>query len=474
MYKKVSEQIVKRLEDIVEGSVVRDPDLMEPYAHDEYALRDIWRSPEVVVRPTSDRQVVEILNLAYKEHIPVTARGSGTGLCGGCVPIYGGIVLALENMTRISEIDTENRIAIVEPGVTLMQFASEAESTGLFFSPRPGDESASFGGMVAANAGGSRALRYGVTRGCTMGLDVALPPPYEGIVTLGGETAKNSSGYSLLHLMVGSEGTLGIVTKETVRLDPLPMATSTLIVPYESLHDAIKTVPAILRGGIRPTALEFVQQDVVTVAEKKRDMKSHFYGGQAYLMIEIDAATEDESDQAAEVLAGICEEHGCVDVLLATKQQQEEVWDFRGKLYEAIKEYVIEILDIVVPPWEIARHVDAVQSISEKYGVWIPTYGHAGDGNVHSHLMRVQFEEGELEEIEEEAWRASYSQIRDEIHEDAKARGGLVSGEHGIGLTKKKYLPLFCDPLRIGLMKGIKREFDPSNILNPGKIFDME
>ena len=474
MYKKVTEQTVTQLERIVEGSIVRDPDLMEPYAHDEYALRDIWQSPEIVVRPKSDKQVAEILKLANTEQIPVTARGSGTGLCGGCVPIHGGIVLSLENMDRIVEIDEKNRIAIVEPGVTLTQFAPEAATMGLFFSPRPGDESASFGGMVAANAGGSRALRYGVTRGCTMGLDVALPPPFGGIVPLGGKTAKNSSGYSLLHLMVGSEGTLGVITKQVMRLDPLPGITNTLIVPYENLQNAIETVPAILGGGIKPTALEFVQQDVITVAEKRQETKSHFYGGQAYLMIEIDSSTEEESDQAAEAMAGICEEHDCVDILLASKQQEEEVWAFRGALYESIKEHVIEILDIVVPPAEIARHVDAVQKISEKYDVWIPSYGHAGDGNVHSHLMKVRFKDGGMEEIEEQEWRAKLVRIRDEIHEDAKSRGGLVSGEHGIGLMKKKYLPMFCDPLRIQLMRGIKKEFDPKGILNPGKVFDME
>jgi len=265
-----------------------------------------------------------------------------------------------------------------------------------------------------------------------------------------------------------------VITKQMMRLDPLPGITNTLIVPYQNLHDAIETVPAVLGGGIKPTALEFVQQDVITVAEKRQEAKSHFYGGQAYLMIEIDASTEEESDQAAEAIAGICEEHNCVDILLATKQQEEEVWAFRGALYEAIKEHVIEILDIVVPPSEIARHVDAVQNISEKYGVWIPSYGHAGDGNVHSHLMKVRFKDGELEQIEEQEWRAKHVQIRDEIHEDARTRGGLVSGEHGIGLMKKKYLPLFCDPLRIALMRGIKKEFDPKYILNPGKIFDME
>lgn len=474
MYKKIDDPTLKRIEGIVEGHIIRDPDLMEPYSRDECALSDLWHSPEVVVRPTQAEQVVALLELASKEYIPVTPRGSGTGLCGGAIPIHGGIVVSLEQMKRIVDVDAKNRIAIVEPGVSLSELAEPAKAEGLFFSPRPGDESASFGGIVSTNAGGSRALGYGVTRDCTMGLDVALPPPYGRTMTLGGKTVKNSSGYSLLHLMVGSEGTLGIITRATMRLDPLPGATSTLIVPYGDLHDAIATVPALISTGAKPTALEFVEQDVVTVAERKREMKSDFTGGQAYLMIEVDAASEDVLEQSLEAIAGVCEAHHCVDVLLADGPRQEAVWDFRGKLYEMIKEHTVEILDIVVPPPEIANHVDQIHRISEKHGVWLPTYGHAGDGNVHCHLMKVRFEPGALVEMEEAVWRGVYPRVRDEIHQDALSRGGLVSGEHGIGLAKKKYLPQFYDPAGMALMRKIKRQFDPDSILNPGKIFDPE
>jgi glycolate oxidase len=466
MYKKIDDPTLKRIEGIAAGNVIRDPDLMEPYSRDECALSDLWHSPEVVVKPTNAQQIVELLKL--------TPRGSGTGLCGGAIPIYGGIVVSFEQMKRIVEVDPKNRIAIVEPGVSLAELAGPAQAEGLFFSPRPGDESASFGGIVATNAGGSRALGYGVTRDCTMGLEVALPPPYGKTMTLGGKTVKDSSGYSLLHLMIGSEGTLGVITRAMMRLDPLPSATSTLIVPYENLHDAIATVPALISTGTKPTALEFVEQDVITVAERKREMKSDFTGGQAYLMIEIDTATEDALDQSMEAMAEVCEAHHCVDVLLAAGQKQKEVWEFRGKLYEMIKEHVVEILDIVVPPPEIANHVDEIHRISDKYGVWLPTYGHAGDGNVHCHFMKVRFNGGSLEEMEEEAWRKIYPGVRDEIHQDGRARGGLVSGEHGIGLTKKKYLPLFYDATGIALMKRVKCQFDPNNILNPGKIFDEE
>ena len=473
MYKKVDERTIERLEAFVEGSIIRDPDMLEPYSHDEYALSDIWHTPEVVVKPSSAGQISEILKLANKERIPVTARGAGTGLCGGCVPIYGGIVISFEKMNQILDIDAKNHVAVVGPGTTLMQFAPEGQRHNLFFSPRPGDESATFGGVVSTNAGGSRALAYGVTRDSTMGLDVVLASGE--IMSLGGRTMKDSTGYSLLNLMIGSEGTLGILTRIMVRLDPIPRATTSLIVPYKDLHSAIGTVPAIISGATRPVALEFIEQDVVTVAEKKREVKSHFAGGEAYLLIEINASAEEELEALAAAVAEVCEGHGCGEILLAdTKRRQEEIWDFRGKLYEAIKGETIEILDVAVPPAEIANHVDAIHKISKKHDVWIPNYGHAGDGNVHSHLMKVSFRDGELYPIEEKEWKAKYEEIRDEIHQDAKARGGLVSAEHGIGLTKKKYLSWFCDPTRIAMMKQVRRLFDPNNILNPGKIFDVQ
>jgi len=473
MYKKLDKETIDRIEDLVEGNIIRDPDMFEAYSHDEFALPDIRRLPEVVVRPTSVEQISNLLAFANEQRIPVTARGGATGLCGGCVPVYGGIVLSFERMTQVLEIDTKNLTATLEPGVSLMQFAPEAEKFGLFFSPRPGDEAATFGGIVSTNAGGSRALGYGVTRDCTLALEVVLADGR--VMTLSTKTFKDSTGYSLLNLMIGSEGTLAIVTRVTVRLDPIPQAATTLLVPYPSLHDAISTVPAIIAKGTRPVALEFLEQDVVTVAEKKREIKSHFTGGEAYLMVELNASDEAELESRALAIADICAEFNSGEPLLAdTKERQAEIWDFRGKLYEALKDHCIEILDVVVPPAEIANHVEAVHKIAEKYNVWLPNYGHAGDGNVHSNLMKARVRGGELEPIEEEEWRRNYEQIRDEIHADAKQRGGLVSGEHGIGLTKKKYLSLFCDPVRIEIMKKTKKVLDPNNILNPGKIFDLE
>ncbi|GAI97641.1 unnamed protein product, partial [marine sediment metagenome] len=208
-------------------------------------------------------------------------------------------------------------------------------------------------------------------------------------------------------------------------------------------HNAIATVPEIFKRGLRPTALEFVQEDAVTIAEKKSEKKSHFSGGKAYLMIEINSASEEELERMAETIAEICEQNNCVDVFLAEKKDQQEVWETRGKFYELLKEYTIEFLDVVVPPAQIANHVDQVQRISEKYGMWLPTYGHAGDGNLHTHVMKARLNGGNVEWLDESEWKERYPKVRDKIHADALSREGLVSGEHGIGIIKKKYLPLF-------------------------------
>ena len=332
------------------------------------------------------------------------------------------------------------------------------------------DPSATFGGMIATNAGGSRALGYGVTKESVRGLEFVLPDGK--IMDFCRTTMKSSSGYN--PPLVGSEGTLGVITKAVVKLEPIPQATATLIVPYENLHDAIATVPKIITRGTRPVALEFVQQDVIEMAERIRGMKSVFSGGQAYLMVEFNSSDMAEVYGWAQQVDELCRNNGSKEARLAYNHEtQQQAWDFRGRLYEAIKPYTIEILDIVVPRAEIANHEDAVQAIGRKYNVWIPNYGHAGDGNVHSHLMKVRHENGRLIPLEQDELERIIPIVRDEIHQDAIKRGGLVSGEHGIGVIKMKYLPLCWGSNEIELMKKTKKMYDPNNILNPGKIFDI-
>jgi glycolate oxidase len=472
MYKKITQEIRQRLEKIVgERNLIFDPEKMEDYSHDEFSLSDIVRMPELVVKPTKTEEVAGILRLANEEMIPVTPRGGATGLCGGCVPSHGGIVLSLENMNRIAEIDLDNQMAVVEAGVTLSDFYTAVEEGGLFFPPHPGEESAMIGGVIATNAGGARAVKYGVVRNYVRGLEVVLASGE--VIHLGGKLMKSSTGYNLLNLFIGSEGTLGIITRAVIQLMPSPQMTRSLIVPYDDLEKAIETVPFMMRKRILPLAVEFVQKEVIRITEEFLKKRWPCSQGSTDLLLILDASSEEEMDRLSQEVAEICMEKGALDVYVAdSPKKQEEVLDIRSKIYEAIKEHTLEVLDIVIPRAEIARHVKRVQEVSLQYQIWLPTFGHAADGNVHTHIMAARFEEGKIIPLPEEEWKVKHGKVRGELYRDCKSRGGMISGEHGIGIVKKPYLSFVVDEGSIGLMKGIKRIFDPQNILNPGKIFD--
>ena len=472
MYKKLTQDIIGKLEKIVgQKNLTFDPEKMEDYSHDEFSLRDIAKMPELVVKPGKTEEVAEILQLANLENIPVTPRGGATGMAGGCVPLYGGIVLSLENMNRILEVDLDNQMAVVEAGVMLSEFYEAVEEAGLFFPPHPGEESAMIGGVIATNAGGARAVKYGVIRNYVRGLEVVLPTG--SIIHLGGKLMKSSTGYSLLNLIIGSEGTLGVVTKATIQLMPSPQVTRSLIIPYDELEKAIETVPLMIRKKILPLAVEFVPRDVIQITEEFLKKRWPCTQGSTHLLIILDASSGDEIDRLSEAVAEICMEKGALDVFVADNpKKQEDVLDIRSKIYEAIKAHTLEILDIVIPRAEIARHVKKVQEVSEKYKIWLPTFGHAADGNVHTHIMSARFEGGKIIPLPEEKWKTQFEKVREELYKDCKSRGGVISGEHGIGIVKKPYLPYVLDEETIELMKGIKTLFDPHNILNPGKIFD--
>jgi glycolate oxidase len=472
MYKKVTQDIIERMEKIVgQKNLTFDPEKMEDYSHDEFSLRDIAKMPELVVKPGKTKEVAEILHLANLENIPVTPRGGATGMAGGCVPLYGGIVLSLENMNRILEVDLDNQMAVVEAGVMLSEFYVAVEEAGLFFPPHPGEESAMIGGVIATNAGGARAVKYGVIRNYVRGLEVVLPTG--SIIHLGGKLMKTSTGYSLLNLIIGSEGTLGVVTKATIQLMPSPQVKRSLIIPYDGLEKAIETVPLLIRKKILPLAVEFVPKELIQITEEFLKKRWPCTQGSTHLLIILDASSEDEIDRLSETVAEICMEKGALDVYVADNpKKQEEVLDIRSKIYEAIKSHTLDILDIVIPRAEIARHVKKVQEVSEKYKIWLPTFGHAADGNVHTHIMSAHFEGGEIIPLPEEEWKAKFEKVREELYKDCKSRGGVISGEHGIGIVKKSYLSYVLDEETIELMRGIKTHFDPQNILNPGKIFD--
>lgn len=451
--------------------VFSDPDKALDYGHDEFSLQEIARPPELVVLPGSTAEVAAVLKIASAHGVPVTPRGGATGLCGGCVPAPGGLVLSLERLDRVLEVDADNQMAVTEAGVRLSDFIKTVEEGGLSFPPHPGDESAMMGGLVATNAGGSRAVKYGTIRAYVRGLELVTPAG--DVLELGGKLEKSSTGYNLMHLVIGSEGTLGVVTKVTLHLMARPGSTRSLIVPFEALEPALETVPLILKRGIVPLALEFLEIEPIVITEAHLHKKWPTKLGKTHLMVILDAATDEEMDRLSEAVAEICCEKGAIDVFIAdTPSKQDEVLAIRSRIYDAIKAGTVEILDIAVPRAEVAGHVRKVREVAAKYDIWLPTFGHAADGNVHTHIMKARYENGAMVPVPESEWRPKTDPVRQELFRDAKARGGVISGEHGIGLVKKPYLSMVLGETQIALMRGIKKAFDPKGIMNPGKIFD--
>lgn len=470
--KKISPEAVKKLESIVgPKNLLSSAEKMEDYSHDEFSLRDIRTMPEVVLKPGQTAEVAEILNLANQLTIPVTPRGGATGLCGGCVPVCGGIVLSLERLDRVLEVDRDNQMAVVEAGVTLADFSRAGEESGLSFPPHPGDESAMIGGLIATNAGGSRAVKYGGIRNYVRGLEVVLPTG--GIIRLGGKLMKSSTGYNLLHLLIGSEGTLGVITQAIIQLLPASRYTRTLVIPYADIESAIESVPRLMGRQIVPLAVEFIEREVIRITEDYLHKRWPVPEGRTFLLVILDASTEEEMDRFSQVVAEVCLEQGAADVFVAdTPAKQDLVLDIRSKIYEAIKSQTVEILDVSIPRTEIPGHVRRIGEVSAKYAIWLPTFGHAADGNVHTHIMKARYEDGRMVPVPETEWREKADRVREELYRDGRRRGGVISGEHGIGLVKKPFLSLALDPVQIELMKGIKRLFDPNGIMNPAKIFD--
>ncbi|MGA2363439.1 MAG: FAD-binding oxidoreductase [Candidatus Aminicenantales bacterium] len=472
MYERITSEVREAIEAIIgKENVLSGAEKTVDYSHDEFSLREIAREPELVVKPETEYQVAEILKLASGRMVPVTPRGGATGLCGGCVPACGGIVLSLERMNRVLEIDSENQLAVAEAGLRLSDLATAVEYAGLYFPAHPGDESAMLGGLIATNAGGSRAVKYGTIRSYVRGLEVVSPTG--DVLKLGGKFIKSSTGYSLMHLFVGSEGTLGVITKVIIQLIAKPALTRSLVVPFAELEPAIDTVPLLLKRGIVPMAVEFLEVEPIALAEEYLRLKWPTKMGKTHLLIILDANSEEEMDRLSQAVADVCLEKEAMNIFIAeTASRQEEVLSIRSKIYEAIKAGTVEILDISVPRAEIAGHVRKVGEIARKYDIWLPTFGHAADGNIHTHIMKARYMNGRMVPVPVSEWRDKVDKVREELFRDCRERGGVISGEHGIGLVKKPYLSLVLDEKQIDLMRGIKKVFDPAGIMNPGKIFD--
>ena len=469
-YHPVTGKIVDELQAIVgAANVVTDPEKLEVYGRDEVSEKDWQQMPEVVVRPENAAQIAEILKLANREMIPVTPRGAGTGLSAGAVPMLGGIVLSVERMNRILELDKENLFMVVEPGVTTGEVQKTAQEAGYLYAGDPCSADSSFiGGNVAENAGGNKAVKYGTTSRHVYGLEVVLPTGE--ITTLGGKCVKDVTGYDLVHLMVGSEGTLGVVTKVYLKLMPLPRYVADLLVPFDDMGKAINIVPAIMtHGGIIPTSVEFMDSLSIRAAEMYLNQKLPYGDAAAYVIIEVDGASERQVEEDYQTIGRLCLENGGLEVFVAdNKSTRDRIWKARKCYAEALRVispvYCME--DIVVPTNRIPQALAEINRIAEKYAVKIPCAGHAGDGNIHATLLR--------ENRDEATWHAVKEKVLDEMYRAVYALGGNLSGEHGIGAKRKEALARFMDPVQLQMIRSIKKALDPNLILNPGKIVDVE
>lgn len=460
-YKRVDAKDLAALEDILPGRVLSGECISEDYDHDEMTEYGHFR-PDVVLLAHSTEEISEVMRYCHAHHIAVTPRGAGTGLCGGCVATEGGVVLSVERMKRVLEVDAENMTATLEPGVLLMEMPKALAGTGLFYPPDPGEKSATIGGNVMTNAGGMRAVRYGVTRDYVLGMKLVLADGQ--VLCLGGKVVKNASGYSLLHLMIGSEGTLGILTEVTVKLIPEPCENLSVLAPFDDLTQCIEAVPQVLCCG-EPTAVEFMERAVIGAAEEYLGKQFPDTQADAYLLVRLDGTSRAAMEPTLEALTELLLALGARDVLLAdTEERKSAIWDARGAFLEAINSSTssMDECDVVVPRDRIASFVRASMDIGKAQGVRICSFGHAGDGNLHIYACK--------DDLPEEQWQKKRDAVMDALYEKARQLGGDVSGEHGVGHAKVPFLEASAGPLQMELMRRVKLAFDASDILNPGKV----
>lgn len=461
-YKKLEEKDIKFLIELLgEDRVYTGEAINEDYSHDE--LGGISKMPDVLIDVLTTEEVSKIMAYAHENNIPVVARGSGTGLVGAAVAIKGGIMLNLTKMNKILELDEENLTLTLEPGVLLMEISKFVEEYDLFYPPDPGEKSATIGGNISTNAGGMRAVKYGVTRDYVRGLTVVLPTGK--VIEVGGKVVKNSSGYSIKDLVCGSEGTLGIITQAVLKLIPLPKKAISLLIPFPDLDMAINTVPKIIKSKASPTAVEFMQREVILAAEEFLGKKFPDNSSDAYLLLTFDGNSREEIEGNYENVANICLEEGALDVYIVdTDERKEAVWSARGAFLEAVKATTTEMdeCDVVVPRNKVAEFIKYTDKLQKQFDIRIRSFGHAGDGNLHVYALR--------DALGQEEWEKKLGDVFECMYNKSIELHGLVSGEHGIGYAKRPYLFNQYGDDYMELMKNIKLAFDPKNILNPGKV----
>ena len=465
-FAKVNTRHLEAFREIVGAAyVIVDSESLDSYAHDE--TEDLHYLPEVVLKPDTTAQLSRIMRLCQQEGLPVTPRGGGTGLSGGALPQWGGVLISMERFNQILDLDERNLQVTTEPGVITEVLQDAVKEKGLFYPPDPSSRGSCFiGGNIAENSGGPKAVKYGVVKDYVLNLEMVLPSG--DVIWTGANVLKNATGYNLTQLVVGSEGTLGIVTKIVLRLIPLPKFNLLMLVPFRSAENACAAVSAIFRAGFTPSAMEFMERDALDWVSKYVDSSTVQIEDdvQAHLLIEVDGNYPDVLMQEMEGIAGVVTEFDCGEILFAEDhQQKEELWKLRRRVAEAVKaNSVYKEEDTVVPRAELPVLLKGVKDIGRKYGFHSVCYGHAGDGNLHVNIIRG--------ELTEEQWNGTLKEGIREIFLLVKQLGGTISGEHGIGLVQKSYMDVIFDNTSMQLMRQIKQVFDPSNILNRGKIFD--
>lgn len=461
-YKKVTPEIAAQLQAIVgakrffAGDAVKDD-----FSHDEMPIYGKYY-PEVVCEAESTEEVSAILRVCYDNNIPVTPRGAGTGLVGGCVPLYGGVVLCTTRMNKILSYDMNNLVVHIQPGVLLCDLAADALTHGLMYPPDPGEKTATVGGNVSTNAGGMRAVKYGVTRDYVRGLEVVLADGT--VMQVGGKQVKDASGLSLKHLLIGSEGTLAVITKCLLRLVPKPEASLSVLVPYADLKTGIQSVLTILRANANPTAVEFMERKVVALGERFCGVSYPRPDAGSYILLTFDGRSEEVTANAARVRS-LALQNGALDFIeLSDARQCADIWRVRGalvKAVEAVSEQ--EPVDIVVPISRTADFIRFINDLEAQSGMQMVSFGHAGDGNVHLCVVRG--------ERDEETWQRELHENMDRAYAEAYRLGGVASGEHGIGLSKRPYFLRQTAKENLQAMNAIKTALDPQHILNNGKSY---
>ena len=466
-YNKLTPELISQIKAAVKGTVYEGADINEDYMKDEMPIYGT-HMPDLAVVAQSTEDVAAIVKICNENKIPVTPRGAGTGLVGAAVPVAGGVLIDMSKMNRILSYDLDNMVVTIEPGVLLQDLANDCSNQGLMYPPDPGEKLACVGGNVATNAGGMRAVKYGTTRDYVRAMTVVLPTGE--ITHFGAKVSKTSSGYSLIDLMIGSEGTLGIITELTLKIIPAPKVITSMIVPFPDLPTAISNVPRIKNANLDPQALEFMEKEALLASERYIG-KSTFpkeVGGvpaNAYLLITFDGDSEEIVNNKIEQAVDIVMENGAIDVLIAdTAPKMKDAWAARSSLLDAILEEtkLLDECDVVVPVNEIADFLTFATKTGEECGLTIKSFGHAGDGNLHIYQCS--------NDLDEEEFKKRVDKYFHILYQKATEVGGLVSGEHGIGLGKIRFLEESIGKKNMELMYGIKKVFDPNLILNPGKV----